>query len=45
MTHDLGAAFYGIGYLSAVVLTTIVGAFVLYLKLNKLEYETFMFQK
>lgn len=45
ITQYLGREYYGFGYAGAVVLTTIVGIIVLYHKLKKLEYETFMFQK
>lgn len=45
VTQHLGAAYYGFGYAGAVLLTTLVGLIILYQKLKKLEYETFMFQK
>jgi uncharacterized membrane protein len=45
ITQHYGAEFYGLGYMGAVVITTIVGFIILYEKLKKLEYETFMMQK
>ena len=44
ITQDIGPEYYGFGYASAVIITTIIGGISLQQKLKKLEYETFMLQ-
>ena len=43
-TQSLGLAFYGYGFAGSMLLTAIVGLALLSRKLDRLEYETFMFQ-
>lgn len=45
ISQHFGPTFYGVGYASSVFLTLIVGSYLVYQTLNKLEYETFMLQK
>jgi uncharacterized membrane protein len=45
LTQYLGPAYYGYGFASAVLITSLVGLAVLSQKLEVLEYETFMLQK
>ncbi len=44
ISQHLGPAFFGSGYAAAVIITTVVGGMVMWSKLKKLEYETFMLQ-
>lgn len=40
-----GAAYYGYGFAAALLLSSVLGIFILRHKLSRLEYETFMLQK
>ena len=42
LTQHLGPSFYGYGFAGSVVLTTLIGMFILARRLDKLVYETFM---
>lgn len=44
VTLWLGAGWYGYGYCAATLLTLVLGLYLLDLKLDRLEYETFMLQ-
>ncbi|MCK5830730.1 MAG: exopolysaccharide Pel transporter PelG [Methylococcales bacterium] len=45
ISQYFGSLFYGVGYASSILLTLIVGVYLVYQTLNKLEYETFMLQR
>ncbi len=44
ITQILGPSYYGYGFASAMLLTSLVGLWLLSAKLDRLEYETFMMQ-
>ncbi|MBL9007045.1 MAG: exopolysaccharide Pel transporter PelG [Myxococcales bacterium] len=45
ITQQLGPAFYGYGFASAMLLTCLLGIWLLSARLDSLEYETFMMQR